>query len=339
MTWLSLLIPVFNVADYVEECVRSVLEQADAGVQVLLLDDCSTDASWAVLQRLAQQWPGRLQLLQHACNSGISAARNSLLAAAQGDYVWFLDSDDKVLPGALAQLRQIVQSQQPDLVLCDFQVWRARPRLKHRLRREQHKRSFAGAAGRLVDDRCALLHGLLLSGQLHAWSKIARRALWSPPEPAQALLRFPVGRYFEDMVTMPLLALRAQRFYYQSTPWMAYRQRGGSILASMTVAKALDQSTALLPLRQALTASGCAAHAGVQRALAQHAARNWQGASRFIARADLPLEEKRRLLTQVRSDFEAVAGVAPAQWLQSLLLRGRWIKAAKFWRAYRAAMG
>lgn len=338
MPWLSLLIPVYNVADYLEACVRSVLEQADAGVEVLLLDDCSTDASWALMQRLAQRWPGRLQLLQHEHNSGISAARNSLLDVAQGDYLWFLDSDDKLLPGAIAQLRQIVQSQQPDMVLCDFSVWRERPSLKHRLRREQHRRSFVGVGQRLCTDRCALLHGLLGSGQLHAWSKIARRQLWSPTEAPTPALRFPQGRYFEDMVTMPQLALRADSFYYQPQPWVAYRQRGGSILASMTLAKALDQSAALLPLRQALQASGCAADAGVQLALAQHAARNLQGASRFVQRADVPEAQRRALLAQLLGDFAQVAGLTPAQLLGRLLRRGRWVKAAKLWRACRRCL-
>jgi len=248
MVWLSVLVPVYNVKPYLHECLASVVEQAgdDAGIQILVLDDSSTDGSWPLLQELAQRWPGRLQLLQHARNSGLSAARNTLIDAAQGRYLWFLDSDDKLLPDAVARLRAIVQAHAPDVVLCDFSVWRERPRFKHRLRGERHRRSFKGPARQLVNDRCTLVAGMLATGQLHAWSKISRRALWGQD------LRFPPGRYFEDMVTMPLMALRAQSFYYEPQPWVAYRQRASSILSTMSLPKAIDQSTALLPLAQAL---------------------------------------------------------------------------------------
>src|SRR5574337_1074190 len=252
MTWLSILVPVHNVQHYLEECLASVVEQlpAEGGVQVLVLDDCSTDGSWALMRRLEQRWPGCLRLLRHERNAGLSAARNTMIDAATGDYLWFLDSDDKLLPGAIAGLRAIVHRHAPDVVLCDFQVWRERVRLKHRLRGEGHRRSFEGPAHCLVRDRGQLLAGMLMTGELHAWSKVSRRGLWGGADAAG--LRFPVGRYFEDMATMPLMALRADSFFYEPRPWVAYRQRDSSILATMTTPKALDQSAALLPLVQAL---------------------------------------------------------------------------------------
>ena len=67
MTWLSILVPVYNVAPYLEECLASVVEQLPegGGVELLVLDDCSTDGSWALMQQLGERWPGRLRLLQH----------------------------------------------------------------------------------------------------------------------------------------------------------------------------------------------------------------------------------------------------------------------------------
>lgn len=123
--WLSVLIPVYNVEAYLAECVESVMAQAGEGVEVLLLDDGSPDGSWALMQALSGRWPGRLWLLQHERNGGLSAARNTLIDAAQGEYLWFLDSDDKLLPGAIDALRAIVRQHAPDLVLCDFRVWRS----------------------------------------------------------------------------------------------------------------------------------------------------------------------------------------------------------------------
>jgi len=322
--WLSILLPVYNVQPWLAECLSSILEQADAGVQILALDDASTDDSGALLQQWQKQWPKRLQCLQHPTNQGLSAARNSLLNAAQGDYLWFIDSDDKLLPGAIDNLRTLVQTHAPDMVLCDFAVWREHPRLKHRLRGEQHRHSFNGPARVLLQDRNALLAGLLSAGRLHAWSKIARRTLWQPS------IRFPTGRCFEDMATMPLLALHAASFWYEPRPWIAYRQRAGSILSGMTAAKALDQSAALRPLAQAL--SGPLPDA-LALALTQQCARNFQGAMR--CRSTLPAAQQPAFVQQLRADFLATSPLSPQQWLTACLRRSWWLRAGKFaslWR-------
>lgn len=321
--WLSILVPVYNVQPYLHECLASVIDQLsdEAGVQILVLDDCSTDGSWALMRKLLQRWPGRLQLLRHERNGGLSAARNTMIDAAQGDYLWFLDSDDKLLPGSIASLRTIVQAHAPDVVLCDFSVWRERERLKHRLRGERHRRSFSGLARRLEYDCCALLAGMLATGELHAWSKISRRELWGDG------LRFPVGRHFEDMTTMPLMALRAGSFYYEPRPWVAYRQRAGSILASMSVPKALDQSAALLPFVQELQASPCAKHENLRLALAQQAARSLTGAMRAVCRAGAA-----EVADELRHNFLAVSPLAPAELARAYLLRGWWLRRQRFLR-------
>lgn len=328
--WLSILVPVHNVQPYLHECLASVVEQlgADDGVQILALDDASTDDSAALMQALAQRWPGRLQLLRHERNGGLSAARNTMIDAARGQYLWFLDSDDKLLPGAIAGLRAIVQAHAPDVVLCDFSVWRERERFKHRLRGERHRRSFSGPARRLVRDRCALLAGMLSTGELHAWSKISRRALWDG-------LRFPVGRYFEDMATMPLLALRAESFYYEPHPWVAYRQRAGSILASMSAPKALDQSAALLPFAQALKASPCRTNEALRFALAHQAARSLAGAMRCVGQpgmAELPS----RMHEVLRHNFLEASPLTPTELARAYLLRGWWLRRQRFLRGFNA---
>lgn len=324
MPWLSVLVPVYNVQPYLQECLASVVEQLDDdGVQILVLDDCSTDGSWALMQELAQRWPGRLQLLQHARNGGLSAARNTMIDAAQGEYLWFLDSDDKLLPGAIAGLRAIVQAYVPDVVLCDFAVWRERERLKHRLRGERHRRSFRGPVRERVLDRCALLAGMLSTGELHAWSKISRRALWG------ADLRFPVGRHFEDMATMPLMALRAESFYYEPRPWVAYRQRAGSILASMSLPKALDQSAALRSFAQALQASPYTAHVGLRLALAHQAARSLMGAMRYVCRPGAT-EAPSHAAEALRHNFLEISPLAPQELANAYLKRGWWLRRRRF---------
>ncbi|MDO5626068.1 MAG: glycosyltransferase family 2 protein [Pseudomonadota bacterium] len=332
MAWLSVLVPVYNTQAFLQECLQSVLAQLDEGddgVQVLALDDCSTDGSWTLMQALAQRWPRRLQLLRSACNGGLSAARNTLLEAAGGEYLWFLDSDDKLLPGSIAALRTIVQTHAPDMVLCDFSVWREPARLKHHLRGERHRRTFAGPARQLVQDRRALLTGMLFSGQLHAWSKISRRTLWGDD------LRFPAGRYFEDMATMPLVALRTERFYYEPTPWVAYRQRTGSIRATMSLPKALDQSSALLPFARALKATPWGDDQHLQLALAQQAARSLAGAMRHVCQPGAPTPPPDTADT-LRRHFLDTSPLSPQALAKAYLWRGWWLRRWRFLRWFNA---
>lgn len=224
--WLSILIPVYNVEAYLSACIESVTAQADANVEIIAIDDCSTDNSKEVLNNLALQSPIPIRVMQHDVNRGLSAARNSMLDVASGKYIWFLDSDDLMEPRAIQQLKKIVDAHQPDLIMCDFRVLRAKQKRKHRLRGENHRHSFVGDANILSHDPTKLFYGLYKKGELHIWSKITKRAMWDDD------LRFPVDRYMEDMVLTPRLLLRAKSYFYQSDVWVAYRQREGSILAT-----------------------------------------------------------------------------------------------------------
>lgn len=249
--WLSILVPVYNVSAYVEACLQSVLEQtsSDPGVELLVLDDAGSDDSWSKVERIAQRHPDRVRLLRHPRNRGLSAARNSLLAQARGRYVWFLDSDDLLLPGAITGLRSAVASGEPALVLCDFAYLRPRPSLKHRLRGERHVRTFADPAGGVSRDRAALVAGLLEAGELHVWSKIARREVW-------VRAPFPEGRYFEDIAVIAPLVAAADSFSYVAAPWVGYRQHGASILASLTPQRIRDGLQSVMELQSGLAGLG-----------------------------------------------------------------------------------
>jgi len=240
--WLSVLIPVYNVEAYLEECVASVLADAGDGVEVLMLEDCSTDGSARLAQQIADRHAPQVRLLRHERNGGLSAARNSLIDGAHGTYLWFLDSDDVVMPGAVPALRACIDQHAPDLVLCDFRTLRTPFKLKHRLRGELHRHTFPGPARQRLTDRDALVSGVFAQGHLHSWSKIARRELWS------ADLRFPAGHYFEDMATTPALLLKTRSYVYMDKVWVGYRQRAGSILASSSARKIDDMMQALAPL-------------------------------------------------------------------------------------------
>jgi glycosyltransferase involved in cell wall biosynthesis len=316
--WLSVCIPVFNVRAYLAECVESVMGQAGAGVEILLLEDCSTDGSAQLAAELAARHHPTVQLHRHAYNRGLSAARNSLISVSRGDYLWFLDSDDVLMPGAIASLRAIVDAHHPDLVLCDFRTLREDFRLKHRLRGELHRRTFAGPAGRCLTDRDLLLAGVFRQGHLHAWSKIARRAVWGDD------LRFPEGRYFEDMTTTPALLMRSHRYCYADAVWVGYRQRAGSILANSNPDKIDHMMEALAGVPGLLRSP----QPPVGPEACFHAA--YFAAKTFITacRLDGKRATSERLARHLEL-FHACSPIAPAALLPKLASRG-WL-----WRAQR----
>ena len=108
---LSVVIPVYNIRDYVERCVRSVLAQPDVPLEVLIVDDGSTDDSGAVCDALAAE-DSRVTVI-HKPNGGLSDARNYGLCHAQGEYILFMDGDDwlaeNVCPGLLQMALQTRQ--------------------------------------------------------------------------------------------------------------------------------------------------------------------------------------------------------------------------------------
>lgn len=234
--WLSILIPVYNVQDYLQACLQSVLSQVDEGVEIITLDDVSTDNSLSLLQQINAQSAQPIRILQHDKNQGLSAARNSMLEQARGDYIWFLDSDDIICPGSLASLKTIVAQHQPDLILCDFYMLRDKIKLKHKLRGELHRKSFGGGEHQLSFDKNALFYNLYKTAQLHIWSKIAKRRLWGDD------LRFPSGQLMEDQTVTPRLFLRANSYYYCPEVWVGYRQRPGSILSTPNMQRLIDSS-------------------------------------------------------------------------------------------------
>lgn len=239
--WLSLLLPMYHVRPWLAACLDSLLgQEALEGVEILLLDDASDDGSYELAEAYATRFPGRLQLLRHERNRGVAAARNSLLDAARGDYLWFVDPDDLMLPGAIASLRATLQREPAlDVLMCDFRILREYFGPKHARRGELHMRSFIGPSRQRLSDRSRLVQGLFEAGHLQPWCKIVRRAIWP------AGLRFPEGRFFEDTGVMPRVLLQARHYLHVPEVWIGYRKREGSVLATLDLKKLDDMSFAL----------------------------------------------------------------------------------------------
>ena len=115
MPEISVIIPVYNTSAYLQECVDSVLAQTFQDFEVIIVDDCSTDGSLALCQKLYGN-NSKVTILHHEKNGTVGAARNTGMRAARGKYLAFLDSDDMFMPYALACLYEGAENCHADVV-------------------------------------------------------------------------------------------------------------------------------------------------------------------------------------------------------------------------------
>ena len=118
MPLLSVIVPVYNVEQFLTGCMDSLLADPVESVEIIAVDDASTDGSAEVLRRYARDPRVRIVTLEE--NRGLGGARNAALEVAQGDYVMFVDSDDWVSPGALRKITARIRETAADVVLFDF---------------------------------------------------------------------------------------------------------------------------------------------------------------------------------------------------------------------------
>lgn len=105
MVSISIIIPIYNVEAYIQRCLESVMTQEFEGatIECLIVDDCTPDKSMTIVKGMVSEYKGRISfvLLKHDVNRGLSAARNTGILQAKGDYVFFMDSDDYLMPHSL----------------------------------------------------------------------------------------------------------------------------------------------------------------------------------------------------------------------------------------------
>lgn len=116
MPLVSVVIPVFNGEKVIEACLRSVIAQTGVDMEIVVVDDGSTDDTWAVLQRMADQ-DGRIHAIRQD-NGGVSAARNKALEHCRGEYIRFVDADDVLPPGSMQTLLNCARG--CDLVIAGY---------------------------------------------------------------------------------------------------------------------------------------------------------------------------------------------------------------------------
>ena len=206
---ISVVVPIFDVEEYLEECLRSLVRQTVDDFEAILVDDGSTDASAAIAERFAAT-DHRFRLLRQP-NGGLSRARNTGIDAAGGDYLAFLDSDDVLPPNAYELLLGTLERTRSDFATGNVHRLTAAgctqaPFLASaftRTRERTHVRRFAP----LLDDRTA-------------WNKLWRRSFWDGCE-----LRFPDGRLHEDIPVVLPAHFRAASVDVVRAPVYHYRVR------------------------------------------------------------------------------------------------------------------
>lgn len=114
---VSVLVPVYNLQRFIEPCLLSLLtQQTDFDVEVIAMDDGSSDDSWSILQQLAATYP-QLRAMQNPQNMGLARTQKRLLTEAQGDYIAYVDGDDLALPWKLQQQADYLDAH-PGCTLC-----------------------------------------------------------------------------------------------------------------------------------------------------------------------------------------------------------------------------
>lgn len=195
---VSVIIPVYNVSKYIERCLLSVLNQTWQDLEVILVNDCTPDDSMEVAGKVLSSHPrgGMARCLAHGVNRGLSAARNTAISAANGDYLYFLDSDDYLPENAVELMARAAECEQPDFVIGGYAVTGARrwtPPLSL-------GSGFYGGNARILSD---YLHG---RWYVMAWNKMISRTFV-----LQHDLFFQEGIVHEDDLWSFRLACVAQR--------------------------------------------------------------------------------------------------------------------------------
>jgi glycosyltransferase involved in cell wall biosynthesis/SAM-dependent methyltransferase len=248
---VSVVIPCYNVAEYVEECVESVLAQDYENIEVILVDDASTDGTRDILARYAIQ-NTQVHLVEHAYNLVQGPARNSGVKAMRGEYLLFLDSDDYLVsPDTISKLVTTLQKQKVHVVIGSS--YKLLPS------GERQDSNYPISAGRLLTSHEAFCSTLALEGHKYipitAWGVLFNAAFYKAQQ-----LPFPAIVH-EDMSIMPFLFYRALGVYYTDQKVVVYRIRKTSLSnAPWSIPMCVNNSMLWKSIRQMAHAQGLEKH-------------------------------------------------------------------------------
>lgn len=230
----SIIVPIYNVDEYIEHCINSILSQENVELEIILVDDGSTDDSGKICDQFADRYEHIQVIHQH--NKGLSEARNTGIKHAKGDYILFVDGDDCIVKDSIKYIeREIINDKYPDIVFLECK--------KVTFGRENSIKKIIpmmdGVTEKVRDlerENLLMYISQLPKYPAAAWSKAIKRKLFLDDE-----LLFEAGLISEDLEWAVRLFLKVESAGYCCKDYYLYRQRRKNSLSSIySEKKALD---------------------------------------------------------------------------------------------------
>lgn len=122
MAKVSVIVPVYNTEKYLQKCLDSILRQTQKDIEIILVDDCSTDKSFDIISAYQEREPRTIKVLQTEKNSGPATARNLGLEIATGEYIGFVDSDDFITPTMYEEMQEALEETHSDIARVNQRI-------------------------------------------------------------------------------------------------------------------------------------------------------------------------------------------------------------------------
>lgn len=220
---ISIVIPVYNVQDFLEECLKSVINQTYTNLEVILIDDGSTDASSDICKRYVQV-DSRVYLYRQD-NQGLSAARNQGIKLSTGKYIMFVDSDDFITEDCVSFLYRLIKD---NFNHCKMSM------CSHYVLKNGRMRALGDNSQGLMDAKDCIRDMCYRNiVDTSAWAKLYDKTLFAD-------ISFPVGLKFEDIGTIYKLFIKSGVVAYSFKPKYYYRIRANSITTNNFSMSKLD---------------------------------------------------------------------------------------------------
>lgn len=219
---LSIIMPVYNVERYLREAVDSVIAQTFTDWELILIDDGSPDNCPAICDSYAAADP-RIRVI-HKANGGVSVVRNAGIAAAKGNIIGFVDSDDTIEPEMYSKMIDALEAADADAAICGYRFkWRNRDKTK------------LPQLGNQVIHHAGIMKALLENKEIESylWDKIYRRHVINADMPA--------GAEYEDLAVMHHWMHNVEKLAVVAEPLYNYRMRRSSIVYKPSAKTRIDR--------------------------------------------------------------------------------------------------
>ncbi|MBY4961294.1 glycosyltransferase [Streptococcus suis] len=234
---ISIIVPVYNVETYLDQCIHSVLNQTYSNWELLLINDGSTDSSGSMCDDYARR-DGRIRVI-HMKNRGVSEARNTGLTLSKGEYITFLDSDDGIREDFLETCLTTAIQHEVDIVIGHFFIWDENNQTFLYFVDQAQKDTTEVISAQEALNRQVVWKNLNTAPFVVAWGKLFRASLFNT-------VRFPKGKVFEDEYTIHKTLLESNTIALINKEFYMYRRHGNSIMTShFSISKAMNLVEAL----------------------------------------------------------------------------------------------